>query len=699
MLALGWKAFSILWALVPIVAIVALAVVHERVLGRRTRSRRVVAFYEHVLDRVQDRWAGKGETGDRFLDPLHPYAKDLDLFGQGSLFEYLSTARTRGGEETLARWLLSPSEPEDLKIRHEAVRELAPKLDLREQLAVLGEDIRVGVNPEALAAWGEEPPRLVSRGRRVCAGVLSVLGIGTLALWIGAGVAVAFRGGLCPGARVHLPASPGSGTHDRGGGTAQPRSEAAFPSAGRARAATVHLPAAGRASIGTGHRGPPALAPHRPAVPAAGLLDSRDNLVLRIIDPIVLWTVHVAFAIEAWRRKSGPHLREWLDAVGEMEALLSLAGYRYEHPADPFPEFTEESPCFDGEQLGHPLIPEARSVRNDLRLDGGLRVLVVSGSNMSGKSTLLRTVGTNAILAMAGAPVRATRLRLSRLAVGASIRTLDSLQSGTSRFYAEITRLRQLVELTGQSRPLLFVLDELLHGTNSHDRGIGAQGVIQGLVARGAVGLLTTHDLALAKIADDARPARRKRPFSGSGRGRSHAVRLPASPGRRRAQQCLGADAFGRPGSVGARRLQQLSDRLVEHRHLGFADEGSGQPAATVVEEQRGQRPAPLAVDGVDELLILDGALQICRLRRLVLCEKLPGFALVFRLVARNRHHTQSLAPVLSLQLHEQRHLFPARRAPGGPEVHQQNAPLVRSEDLRVRFLAPAGATPTERGR
>jgi DNA mismatch repair ATPase MutS len=236
------------------------------------------------------------------------------------------------------------------------------------------------------------------------------------------------------------------------------------------------------------------------------LLDSRDNLVLRVIDPLVLWTVHVAFAIEAWRRKSGPHLRGWLDVVGETEALLSLAGHHYEHPADPFPEFTSEAPCFDGEQVGHPLIPEARCASNDLRLDGNLRVLVVSGSNMSGKSTLLSTVGTNAILAMAGAPVRAKRLRLSRLAVGASIRTLDSLQSGTSRFYAEITRLRQLVELTGATRPLLFLLDELLHGTNSNDRRIGAQGVVHALVARGAVGLVTTHDLALAKIADELAP-------------------------------------------------------------------------------------------------------------------------------------------------------------------------------------------------
>jgi hypothetical protein len=505
-LALGWKAFSVLWVLIPLAAIVALAVVHERVLGRRTRSRRVVAFYEHALERVQDRWAGKGESGVRFLDPLHPYASDLDLFGEGSLFEYLSTARTRGGEETLARWLLSPSEPEDLKIRHDAVRELTSKLDLREQLAVLGEDIRVGVNPEALAAWGEEPPRLLSRGRWAGAAVLSVLGIGTLALWIGAGVAAPFVA-IFVLARVftfrlrrdleHVIAAVERPSHDL-----RLLSEVLVVLE-RQRFTSQRLTELQAGLVVEGR--PPSRRIAR-LYRLLELLDSRDNIVLRIIDPFALWTVQVSFALEAWRRKSGPHLREWLDAVGEMEALLSLAGYRYEHPADPFPEFTDESPCFDGEQLGHPLIPEARSVRNDVRLDGGLRMLVVSGSNMSGKSTLLRTVGTNAVLGMAGAPVRARRLRLSRLAVGASIRTLDSLQSGTSRFYAEITRLRQLVELAGQNRPLLFLLDELLHGTNSHDRGIGAQGVIRGLVARGALGLLTTHDLALAKIADTLAP-------------------------------------------------------------------------------------------------------------------------------------------------------------------------------------------------
>jgi DNA mismatch repair ATPase MutS len=202
-------------------------------------------------------------------------------------------------------------------------------------------------------------------------------------------------------------------------------------------------------------------------------------------------------------------VRQWLDAAGQIEALCALANYAYEHPADPFPEFTEGGPCLEGEGLAHPLIVGSRAVRNDVRLCGEPAVLVVSGSNMSGKSTLLRTVGVNAVLAMAGAPVRARRLRLTPLAVGASIRTLDSLHSGTSRFYVEITRIRLLVELAKGPLPLLFLLDELLQGTNSHDRRIGAEAVIRTLVDRGAIGVLTTHDLALADIANALAPRAR----------------------------------------------------------------------------------------------------------------------------------------------------------------------------------------------
>jgi DNA mismatch repair ATPase MutS len=183
---------------------------------------------------------------------------------------------------------------------------------------------------------------------------------------------------------------------------------------------------------------------------------------------------------------------------------MSLAGYSYEHPRDPLPQLAEVSGgWFEAEALGHPLMPDEQCVRNDVRLGGDLRLLIVSGSNMSGKSTLLRAVGLNAVLAWAGAPVRAARLRISPLAVGASIRVLDSLQDGRSRFYAEITRLRQIVGLADGSRTVLFLLDELLSGTNSHDRKIGAAAIIRMLVERGALGLITTHDLALAGIAEE----------------------------------------------------------------------------------------------------------------------------------------------------------------------------------------------------
>jgi DNA mismatch repair ATPase MutS len=236
------------------------------------------------------------------------------------------------------------------------------------------------------------------------------------------------------------------------------------------------------------------------------LLDSRRNQLFAPLAAIMLWGTQMAFAIEVWRRKHGHAVPRWLSAVGEMEALCSLAGYAYEHPSDPFPEIDEGEVSFHGEKLGHPLLSEERCVRNDVYLESGLRILVVSGSNMSGKSTLLRTVGINSVLALAGGTVRAERLRLSPVSVGASIRITDSLQAGSSRFYAEITRLRQLVDLTGGPRPLLFLLDELLHGTNSHDRRIGAEAVIRSLAARGAIGLLTTHDLALSHIADVLAP-------------------------------------------------------------------------------------------------------------------------------------------------------------------------------------------------
>ena len=171
-----------------------------------------------------------------------------------------------------------------------------------------------------------------------------------------------------------------------------------------------------------------------------------------------------------------------------------------------WPEIVVGDAGFDGTGLGHPLLPGARMVRNDVRLWGDARLLVVSGSNMSGKSTLLRTVGVNAVLALAGAPVRATALRITPLAIGATLRIQDSLQEGRSRFFAEITRVRDLSDTARGPLPLLFLLDELFHGTNSHDRLAGASGTLRSLLDHGAIGMTTTHDLALTAVADGLSP-------------------------------------------------------------------------------------------------------------------------------------------------------------------------------------------------
>jgi len=228
--------------------------------------------------------------------------------------------------------------------------------------------------------------------------------------------------------------------------------------------------------------------------------DARNNPVLRTVDTPLLYSVHVALAAERWRRDHGKMIREWVDALGEFEALVSLASYSYEHPRDPFPDLAAGAATFVATELGHPLIPAAKCVRNSLGIEAPTRVLLVSGSNMSGKSTLLRTVGINTVLAMAGAPVRAASLRLTPLQVGASIRVNDSLHEGSSRFYAEIKRLRDIHRLLEHNLPVLFLLDELLQGTNSKDRLVGAEGIVRAFAAAGAIGLVSTHDLALTDI-------------------------------------------------------------------------------------------------------------------------------------------------------------------------------------------------------
>jgi len=510
-----------LWLLAPVVAFLLLIVVHDRFIRRGEQAARAVRLYEDGLARIDDRAPPGDGRSRRFNDERHPYAADLDLFGAGSLFERLSTARTTMGEETLAAWLKTPAPPGEARARQQAIAELAPRLDLKEDLSVLGTDLRVEVNPKTLAAWAAGPPLPVPRGvpgglagARV---VTALLGAAiTAALLAGLGGragAIAFAVGVVLGAAWvrQLRALTQAVLIDANHRADELKVVTAVLA--RLERESFQAPLLDRlrhelAGAPGGSASP--LPPSRRVARLAflvDLLDARRNQIGAILTAPLLWTTQAALAIEAWRRKFGPAVARWLVAVGEIEALAALSTFAFEHPEHPFPEIIDgpdaaRSAQLDGQALAHPLLPVKTRVANDVALGGTRpRLLIVSGSNMSGKSTLLRTVGVNVVLALAGAPVCARRLVVTRLAIGGTLRIHDSLQEGRSRFYAEITRLRQIVDLADGAIPTLFLIDELLSGTNSHDRRVGAQGILRGLLARGAIGLATTHDLALTEMA------------------------------------------------------------------------------------------------------------------------------------------------------------------------------------------------------
>jgi hypothetical protein len=378
---------------------------------------------------------------------------------------------------------------------------------LREDLALLGEGVPSGESARGLAAWADSPYWNISPATRPTAIAISVLTILTLVLWFAGYSPVPFLIVLIIRQvylyRLRVPVELVISEVDGPGNNLALLSDILkrLEHERYDSALLIEL----RAALDV-DGSPPSKQIAR-LNRLIELLDSRRNIIFAPVAAILLWPLQCAISIERWRQTSGPAVGRWLAAVGEFEALNSFASYAYEHPQDPFPKLIESTEAhFEAAGMGHPLIPVRRNVRTDLSLTGDLRVMIVSGSNMSGKSTLLRSVGINVVLALAGAPVRAVSLRLSPLQVGAAIRIQDSLQAGASRFYAEITRLRQIVGLTDGKPPVLFLLDEILHGTNSHDRQIGAEKVVHGLIERGAIGLITTHDLALARIVDELAP-------------------------------------------------------------------------------------------------------------------------------------------------------------------------------------------------
>ena len=480
------------FVLLPLAIVLVLAVVLlRRICAKLRRAVLATEFYRRAVARLENRWILGGDTGARYLDGNSLFADDLDLFGRGSLFQFLCTARTAVGRDTVAAWLTRPEDAIEILSRQEAVRELSDCFELRERLAVLELNRRT-FRPESLGAWGDAPevlPDPVLRMAGVCLGLATLIAAafwfaGALNTWPLIGILLlelAFFAFLRKRLRpIHRNGYYALRTQAFLSNVRAALQDISFES-DRLRDLKASIDGANAGAMW-------------PVCAAYGIAVQ--------LPPLLLLVEQLVPQIDRWRRSTASRAQLGLTALGELEALASLAQYRFEQPETTFPALASSTPCCEAIQLGHPLIPAEERVANDLHLNGSLQLLMVSGSNMSGKSTMLRTVGVNAVLALCGGPVCAEQLRISPFCLGTAMRFQDSLEDRTSHFQAVISRLRAVMELQTEKRPLLFLIDEILQGTNSRDRVEGAEALVRTLVDRGGVGLVTTHDLELTRIVD-----------------------------------------------------------------------------------------------------------------------------------------------------------------------------------------------------
>lgn len=541
----GMRSSTALWvgASATFSAFLAAVVAHAILITRKAEIDQRLSLVAAGLARIRDEYSDFPEKGERFTPEQHPYSKDLDVFGHRSLFQLLSTAETVAGRAALAAWLLTGASVKTVAERQAAVRELAGRPELREDMAVLAHEARAKLPPDALFAWGEAKSVWGDDGSvqlALAARFLAPLTV-TLAIlgWtLGAAMGPARHAWIVTLVVQLVVALRTGAMTERALAAASSREEPLgrfAPLFARIEGTSFEAPLLERCRA--------ALLPAKDETASASQAMSRLQTILGfadlrhagivhlLINLFTLWDVWCAVSIERWRARHGKRIRVWIEALSTLEALASLAAFAYEHPDYAYPEVSDGAPRFAAKHLAHPLLPRAKRVANSVAFgveDGetsgvraaseldetsGVRLpaalapcpqaLLITGSNMSGKSTLLRSVGTNAVLALAGAPVCASELSMTTLDVRTSMRITDSLEQGVSHFYAELSRLKEITVAADAGSPVMFLLDEILHGTNSRERQIGAKAVVKHLLAKGAIGAVSSHDLGLAALEEE----------------------------------------------------------------------------------------------------------------------------------------------------------------------------------------------------
>lgn len=501
-------------AVVLLLGVVGFLILLKRhqAIGRECDLAQRLAFINEDETARLSRQYLRADTGASFANPTHHYTHDLDVFGKHSLFRLLNRTHTHEGRNSLAAWLLAPAKSDAIRLRQQASAELLPHLDWRQQLEAQADlDETIDRSPDTLVQWATADAQPLPTYLNLARFLLPVLTIG---------VAIAWLLGYLPGLAVLAMLAVHSFVLSQISARAKDVSEQTFTLSVALRAfrslfeqaeqvpgESVRLRAIRQALITNSQTASQAIG--QLARLTEGLNYRRNPYFYLLFGVISLWDVQYLFRLDAWRKQHGPHLGRWFEALGELEALNSLAGFAYAHPTYATPNIVEGPPTLELTNAVHPLLPPNRSVANSLTLTGVGQTVLITGSNMSGKSTFLRTVGTNVVLALAGTVVSADAFACSPVRVFTSMRTQDSLEESTSSFYAELIRLQTLIKLTQPTSatphnglPVLYFLDEILKGTNSADRHRGAEALIRQLHRTTAFGFVSTHDLALGQLAD-----------------------------------------------------------------------------------------------------------------------------------------------------------------------------------------------------
>lgn len=493
------------WLLLPLAVFSAVVRLHQPIIRKLRRAHAAREYYQQSLNRLAGRWREFPITGQQFADAKHPWSADLDIFGQGSVFQKLNQCRTLPAQRKLAEWLTTVPDLSVVEERQRQAESLREQLDLRERLAIIDASVDWAAAEKSLTGWLSETPAPFPRKALWGARVLGVISVIVLVLVFGYSLTatsillmmalqaplVYFNRNRIQSVKMQV---------DSVDQALQQLSEVTqqfetFPFTEKSLQQLQN-----RLTVNG------VIASDRIQELSSHIQWFNNSLRNQFFIPLA-WLfglfLHLPYRIERWRENYGRQVAEWLDAVTTLEVVNSVAAFSYEQQQFQLPVISQDTVKYTAIQLGHPLLPLSECVRNDVSLTQQTPLMLISGSNMSGKSTLLRSVGTNLVLAYCGARVNAQEFRAYPFQLGTAMRVSDSLQEGRSLFYSVVQRLKTVVDLAALERPVLFLLDEILSGTNSHDRRRGAEAVIRTLVNRGALGMVTTHDLTLTQIVDN----------------------------------------------------------------------------------------------------------------------------------------------------------------------------------------------------